>query len=388
MLTKYNLKMPHAVYGGENAMDNVTEILKKNGVKKVAMFTDKGIEGCGLFALPEEAVKASGASYYVLDELPPEPSYMAVQKLVDEFKASGADMIVACGGGSVMDAAKLASVLVTDEYGVKELLDNPGMAKKCVPIILIPTTAGTGAEVTPNAIVAVPERELKVGIVNENMIADYVILDARLIKNLPKKIAAATGVDALAHAIECYTSNKANPFSDTFALEALDLILENIVPACEDSSAMEAKNKMQIAAYYGGLAITASGTTAVHALSYPLGGKYHIAHGVSNAILLVPVMKFNQGDPEFCARLAASYDRCCHDGSNCQTIEEKAAWLVDQMDAIVRRLEIPTSLQSFGVPKEDLEGLVAAGMQVTRLLVNNMRPLTADDARSIYLEIM
>ena len=99
-------------------------------------------------------------------------------------------------------------------------------------------------------------------------------------------------------------------------------------------------------------------------------------------------MKFNQGDPAFCARLAAAYDRCCHDGSNCQTIEEKAAWMVDQMDAIVRRLEIPTSLQSFGVPKEDLEGLVAAGMQVTRLLVNNMRPLTADDARSIYLEIM
>ena len=388
MLTQYSIKMPHAVYGGENAMDNVTEILKKNGVKKVAMFTDKGIEGCGLFALPEEAVKASGADYYVLDDLKPEPSYMAVQALINQFKASGADMIVACGGGSVMDAAKLASVLVTDEYGVKELLDNPGMAKKCVPIILIPTTAGTGAEVTPNAIVAVPERELKVGIVNENMIADYVILDARLIKNLPKKIAAATGVDALAHAIECYTSNKANPFSDTFALEALDLILENIVPACEDSTAMEAKNKMQIAAYYGGLAITASGTTAVHALSYPLGGKYHIAHGVSNAILLVPVMKFNQGDPAFCARLAAAYDRCCHDGSNCQTIEEKAAWMVDQMDAIVRRLEIPTSLQSFGVPKEDLEGLVAAGMQVTRLLVNNMRPLTADDARSIYLEIM
>ena len=102
------------------------------------MFTDKGIEGAGLFALPEEAVKASGAEYYVLDELPPEPSYMAVQKLVDEFKTSGADLIVACGGGSVMDAAKLASVLVTDDYGVKELLDNPGMAQKCVPIVLSP----------------------------------------------------------------------------------------------------------------------------------------------------------------------------------------------------------------------------------------------------------
>ena len=136
---------------------------------------------------------------------------MAVQKLVDEFKHSGADLIVACGGGSVMDAAKLASVLVTDSYGVKELLDDPGMAQKCVPIVLVPTTAGTGAEVTPNAIVAVPEKELKVGIVNEHMIADYVILDARMIKNLPRKIAAATGVDALAHCIECFTSNKGQP---------------------------------------------------------------------------------------------------------------------------------------------------------------------------------
>ena len=151
-----------------------------------------------------------------------------------------------------MDAAKLASVLVTDAYGVKELLDNPGMAQKCVPIVLIPTTAGTGAEVTPNAIVAVPEKELKVGIVNENMIADYVILDARMIKNLPRKIAAATGVDALAHCIECFTSNKANPFSDLYALEGLDLILNNIEKACDDPEAMAEKNRMQIAAYYGG----------------------------------------------------------------------------------------------------------------------------------------
>lgn len=387
MLTTYNLKMPHAVYGGENAMDNITAILKNNNVKRVAMFTDKSIEGCGLFALPEAAVQAAGVDYYVLDDLPPEPSYMAVQKLVDQFKVSGADMIVACGGGSVLDAAKLASVLVTDEYGVKELLDDPGRAQKCVPIILIPTTAGTGAEVTPNAIVAVPEKELKVGIVNANMIADYVILDARLIKNLPRKIAAATGVDALAHAIECYTSKKANPFSDTFALEALDLILNNIIPACDDSEAMDAKNKMQIAAFYAGIAITASGTTAVHALSYPLGGKYHIAHGVSNAILLAPVMRFNA--PYCQDRLANAYDRCCHEAvKTCVTPEEKTAWIIEKLEHIVRHLEIPTSLKEFGVPAEDIDGLVEAGMQVQRLLVNNMRPVTAEDARKLYLEIL
>ena len=240
MLEKYSLKMPHAVYSGENAMDNVTDIIRARGARKVAIFTDKGIEAVGLFALPEAAVKASGAEYYVLDDLRPEPSYMEVQKLIDQFKADGADLIVACGGGSVLDTAKLASVLVTDEYGVKELLDEPGRAKKCVPIVLIPTTAGTGAEVTPNAIVAVPEKELKVGIVNENMIADYVILDARLIKNLPVKIAAATGVDAMAHCVECFTSNKKNPLSDTFALEGLDMIINNIEEACLNPDAMEA----------------------------------------------------------------------------------------------------------------------------------------------------
>lgn len=387
MQTVYNLRMPHAVYGGENSIDNITAILKNNYVKRVAMFTDKGIHASGLFDLPEAAVKAGGADYYVLDGIPPEPSYMAVQNIVDQFKASGADMIIACGGGSVLDAAKLASVLVTDEYGVKELLDEPGRAKKCVPTILIPTTAGTGAEVTPNAIVAVPEKELKVGIVNKNMIADYVILDARMIKNLPRQIAAATGVDALAHAIECYTSKKANLFSDTFAMEAFDLILNNIIPACDDPEAMDAKNKMQIAAFYAGIAITASGTTAVHALSYPLGGKYHIAHGVSNAILLAPVMRFNA---PFCQdRFALVYDRCCHDTEMiCRTTNEKAEWMIGQLERIVRHLDIPASLKEFGVPLEDLDGLVEAGMQVQRLLVNNMRPVTAEDARNLYLEIL
>ena len=388
MLTTYNLKMPHAVYGGENAMDNIAAIIKTLNAKKVAMFTDKGLRSLGLFGLAEDVVKTTGVSYYVLDDLPSEPSYMAVQKIVDEFKVSGADLIVACGGGSVMDAAKLASVLVTDEYGVKELLDNPGMARKCVPIVLIPTTAGTGAEVTPNAIVGVPEKELKIGIVNDNMIADYVILDARLIKNLPRKIAAATGVDALAHCIECFTSNKANPFSDMYALEGCDLILNNIERTCDDPEAMEEKNRMQMAAYYGGLAITASGTTAVHALSYPLGGKYHIAHGVSNAILLAPVMRFNAQDPAFRERLALAYDRCCHDKVKCETVDEKSAWMIAKMEGIVKHLDIPTSLKEFGVPESDLEGLVEAGMQVQRLLVNNMRLVTAEDARKLYQEIM
>lgn len=387
MLTTYSLKMPRAVYGGENAMENVTAILRAAGAKRAAVFTDKGIRAAGLFPLVQSAVEAARVDYYVLDDIPPEPSCDAVQQLADQFRQSGADLVVACGGGSVLDAAKLAGVLATAEYTVRDLLEDPSRARKCMPTILIPTTAGTGAEVTPNAIVAVPEKELKVGIVNDAMVADYVILDARLIKNLPRKIAAATGVDALAHCIECYTGNKANPFSDLYALEGLDLILNNIERACDDPEAMVEKNRMQMAAYYGGLAITASGTTAVHALSYPLGGRYHIPHGVSNAILLAPVMRFNE--PACRERLARVYDRCCHDPKAvCRTPAQKSAWVIGRLEEIVRRLEIPQSLRELGVPAGDLDWLAAAGMEVQRLLVNNPRRLTLEDAKQLYREIM
>lgn len=386
MLEKYNLKMPHAVYSGENALESIKTIILENEVKKLAVFTDKGIESAGLLDYAMKVVEQIDVETIVLDDLPPEPTYTQAQKLVDQFKESGADFIMAVGGGSVMDTAKLASVLATDQYGIRELLDKPELAKKCVKTLMIPTTAGTGAEATPNAIVAVPEKELKVGIVNHNMIADYVILDAVMIKKLPRKIAASTGVDALAHAIECFTSNKANPFSDVFALEALDIILNSIIPACDDPEAMDDKNKMQIASFYAGVAITASGTTAVHALSYPLGGKYHIAHGISNAILLVPVMRFNE--PVCREKFAEAYDRCVHDKKGCTTVEEKSKFIISRLEEIVKHLDIPTSLSVFGVPASDLDTLVEAGMQVTRLLNNNMRKVTPEDARALYQEIL
>lgn len=383
-LEKYSMTMPRTVYSGKDALENLKTIVK--GAKKVAIFTDRGILSTGLVDLPLAKLQEAGKETIVISDLPPEPTYMQVQKLVDEFKASGADFIVAVGGGSAMDTAKLASLLATERYTVKDLLDDPTLAVKTVKTCLIPTTAGTGSEATPNAIVAVPEQELKIGIVNSSMVPDYVVLDAEMIRKLPRKIAAATGIDAMAHAIECFTSNKANPFSDIFALEAFDLIMNNIETACDDPDAMEAKNRMQIAAFYAGVAITCSGTTAVHALSYPLGGKYHIAHGVSNAILLVPVMKFNE--PVIRGKLAAAYDRIVHGEKTCTTEAEKSAWVVERMGQIVQHLDIPTSLSEFNVPREDLDGLVKAGMQVQRLLVNNMRTVTPEDARNIYLEIM
>ena len=282
-----------------------------------------------------------------------------------------------------MDIAKLASV-TTQKVSVRDLLENSAYARRSLPAVMIPTTAGTGAEATPNAIVAVPERQLKVGIVSREMIPDTVILDGESIRTLPARVAASTGIDALCHAIECYTSRKATPFSDLYAMEALRLIFKNIEAACLDPDATEAKDAMLLAAYYGGAAIACSGTTAVHALSYPLGGRYHIPHGVSNAIMLLPVMRFNL--PACISRFAAVWDAI----SPGETIpeKEKAGKLLERMEKIVHTLQIPTDLSGFGVSLKDLDELVAAGMQVQRLLQNNLRSVTEADARELYREVL
>ncbi|ETA81839.1 iron-containing alcohol dehydrogenase [Youngiibacter fragilis] len=383
MLDKYNLKMPKEVYSGVNSLDKMKDILK--GKSKVVIFTDKGIANSGLLEIPLQYVKEAGVSYELLDDLKVEPSCDEVQEVVDRFKTTKAELIIAVGGGSVMDTAKLASVLFTNDYTVRDLLSDPSKAVKNIKTLMIPTTAGTGSEATPNSIVLVPEKQMKVGIVNDEMISDYVILDAVMIKKLPRKIAAATEIDALSHAIECYTSNKANPFSNMFALEALDLIMNNIEEACNNPEAMEAKNSMMIASFYAGVAIATSGTTAVHALSYPLGGKYHVPHGVSNAIMLMPVMRFNE---PMCRELfAKAYDRVSRSNPSL-TVEEKSKWMLNRLQEILVNLDIPTNLKEYNVPESDLDILVESGMEVQRLLVNNMRHVTHEDARALYLEVL
>jgi alcohol dehydrogenase class IV len=383
MLEQYKLIMPNTVYCGSNAIEQIENIVKDR-YQKVAVFTDKGIRNSGVADEPLTILNKCNTEIVIFDNLPTEPTYLEAQNVVDDFKKSGADFIIAIGGGSVMDTAKLASVACTGRYSIKDLLDSPQIAKKQVKTLMIPTTAGTGSEATLNSIVTVPEQKLKVGIVNPDLVADYVILDGSMIRKLPRKIAAATGIDALAHAIECFTSNKANSFSNMFALEALKLIFSNIIPACENPEADREKNNMLLAAFYAGVAITASGTTAVHALSYPLGGRYHIAHGVSNAIMLLPVLNYNK---EFCLEEFASvYDAVA--GTDSRSMEEKADWILERIHSIINRLEIPVSLKAFGIGETDLNDLVHDAMEVKRLLANNKRTLTPEDARRLYLEIM
>lgn len=380
----YQLEMPKSILAGEDSIKKIDSLIRDK-YSKVTIFTSDPIIESGIVSLVENELKKLGISYEIIKDIAVEPSYIDAQKVIDEFRKHKSDLIIAIGGGSVIDTAKLASLLCNDDLMVQDLLENPLAAKKIVDSLIIPTTAGTGAEATPNAIVAVPEDELKVGIVNSEMIPDYVILDPITLKSLPKHVAAATGIDTMCHAIECITSNKSNPLSDTFAYRSMDLVLKNLENSCNNKEDIDAKSKMLLASFYGGISITASGTTGVHALSYPLGGKYHIAHGVSNAILLIPVMKFNE---DVCREdLAKVYDYCYKDGHGLSD-EEKSKKLLTIMENMVKDLEIPTSLKDFNVDSNDLEDLIEASMKVTRLLNNNKKEIKAEDAREIYKQVI
>lgn len=371
------LKMPGIVFAGEDALSRAAAWAK--GFSRAVLFTDAGVRA---LAQPVATLlEGAGISVTTLDTVPPEPSHEAAQVLLDSCAAAEPELIVAVGGGSVMDVAKLATI--AKNCTVRDLLEDPLRGEKHIPSLMIPTTAGTGAEATPNAIVALPEQRVKVGIVHPDMIADAVALDGALLRNLPAPIAAATGVDALCHAMECYTSKKANPLSDLYSLEALRLIFVNLEEACLRPEALEAKSHMLLAAFYGGVAIAASGTTAVHALSYPLGGRYHIPHGVANALLLLPVMRFNR--PACKERLA----RVCEAiGGEGRDAGERSAFVVDKMAALLQSLPLPADFSAYGISREDIPDLVEAAMGVRRLLDNNCRDLTAKDAEAIYREVL
>lgn len=381
----YQVKIPSCTYGGEGSIEKVKEIVAKEKSQKVVVFSDEGIKATGLLSILTRQLDETGVQYHVFTDCKPEPSYSQVEAVVDMVQNQECDLIIGLGGGSVMDAAKLASVLKGAFYTIKDLMNDPTQAEKKVKTVMIPTTCGTGSEATCNAIVAVPEEKSKKGIVNDNMIPDYVILDAQMIAKLPKSIVAATGVDALAHVVECFTSKKATPFSDSYALEGAKLIFGNIREAYNNPDNVEAKNKMMIGAYYGGIAITGSGTTAVHALSYPLGGKFHIAHGVSNAILFAHVMRFNE---DACKERLAILCDAINPVYAKRSIEEKADYVIEQIADIVKVTNIPTDLTQYGVTMDDLDFLVTAGSQQQRLLVNNMKELSKDDIRKIYLKVV
>ena len=384
-MSTYSILNAGRIVAGPDSIEQIADIVKDYGASRVLIISDKGVARAGLIDRPKALLEAAGIAVSILDDTPPEPEVEQANAIVTAAKNSGCDMVVGIGGGSAMDVAKLTAVLLNNDVTLRELLDKAPIPRRGLPTLMIPTTAGTGSETTPNSIVLVPENELKVGIVSPKLMPDCVILDPKMTLGLPPAITASTGMDALCHAIECYTSKKGNPFSEMIALKAISLITRSIRRAFNTGTDIDARHDMLLGAMYGGMCIATSSTTAVHALAYPLGGKYRIAHGVSNAILLPFVMRFNAVGNEDKFRDVAVAMGLDVDPADSKAATEK---FIEAIFELNRDLQIPSDLKRWNITEADLETLVEGAAKVTRLLDNNPRPMDKDDIRAIYTQLI
>jgi len=380
----FSIISPSQLDFGSGKIALIPDIVKTIGgtSEKILVLSDKGVAGTGIPAKTSESLEDRGYSVLLVDTVPPEPSIYELDEIATSLRTEKPAVIVAIGGGSVMDSAKILAVLAGKEWSTAELAER-GVFRRGIPTIMIPTTAGTGSESTPNAIVLFPEKKLKIGIVSPYFIPNRVVLDPELTIGLPPKLTASTGVDAFCHLLECFISKKANPVSDMMAKEGMRLLLSALPVAYHNGIDLEARSACLLAAYYGGACIAASGTTAVHALSYPLGGTYRIPHGVSNAVLLMPVMRYQK--KKIIPRLAeAARAVGLVPKTEELSAEEEADLFMDSVDRLLKELNIPTSLKALGVPDGDLAGLTEAAYGVRRLLDNNPIDLSRQDIRAIY----
>lgn len=368
------------ILSGKGILKDLHFLLKDR--EHVLFITDKNIINLSVTRELIKKVQENTTLVTLVDDIPPEPSHQDVTNLLNKMKVSNADLVIGVGGGSVLDVAKLISVLCVKDSNItlEQLLDGQKPIKRCTSV-LIPTTAGTGSEATPNAILAIPEKMTKQGIISPVMLPDYVCLEPELTTSMPKHIAASTGIDALCHLIECFTASISNSVGDNYALIGMEKLFNSLEKSVDDNTDIEAKLNMLWASYCGGAAIAHAGTHLVHAMSYPLGGKYHIPHGVANAILLVPCMEFIRD--AVVDKFAQTYD-LLPDAVLTLTAEEKSHALVNYFRELVKRLALPSKLQELNISPDHLPYLVDAALDVKRLINNVPKKVTKEDVLSIY----
>jgi alcohol dehydrogenase class IV len=369
---------------GAGSSSRLGELASQLSCRSIFLVTDKGVEQAGLLGPALAGLAAAGVAVTVYSDVIADPPAAVVQAAVDAAQAAGADGVIGLGGGSSMDVAKLVALLAAGNETLEQIYGVGAARGPRLPLILVPTTAGTGSEVTAIAIVTTGEGQKK-GVVTPIIIPDWAVLDADLTLGLPPLITAATGIDAMVHAIEAYTSKRLkNPVSDMLAREALALLGANIHQACRNGSDREARQNMLLGAMLAGMAFSNAPVAAVHALAYPIGARFHVPHGLSNSLVLPAVLRFNAGSaPELYAQLADILVPGC-----AGTTAAKTDLLVEHLTALPFDLGLPTRLSQVGIGEADLPVIAADAMLQTRLLVNNPRAVTLADAHAIYAAVL
>jgi alcohol dehydrogenase len=349
-------------------------------LERVCLVTDRFLHRGGLLDPALDSLRNHGWNVTVIDDVVADPPERVVLEATARAKASGVQVVLGLGGGSSMDVAKLIAVLapggqaLADIYGVRKVTGER------LPLVQMPTTAGTGSEVTAVSIVTTGETT-KTGVVSPQLFADMAILDAELTLGLPRHATAATGIDAMVHAIEAYTSVHAkNPLSDMLAERALALLSRNLLRACDDGSDRAAREAMLLGAMLAGQAFANAPVAAVHALAYPVGGIFHVPHGLSNALVLPHVLRFNaSAAAHWYAQLAPIVAPDAGGGDL-----DKTHALIAELERLIEATGIERTLREVGVSEADLPRMASDAMLQTRLLVNNPRQVTEEDALAIY----
>lgn len=354
--------------------------LRFPSASRVLLVSDPGFLKTGLVQAPVDSLQAAGFHVKIFADVVADPPEAVVLSAVEAARTHETDLVVGLGGGSSMDVAKLIAVLAGGDQALSTMYGIGNVQGQRLPLVQVPTTAGTGSEVTNIAIVTTGATT-KMGVVAPQLYADLAVLDAELTAGLPSAVTAATGIDAMVHAIEAYTSrHKKNPLSDMLAREALRLLSTNLVRACEYGRDLAARQAMLLGALLAGQAFANAPVAAVHALAYPIGGIFHVPHGLSNSLVLPHVLRFNAPDAApLYAELAAIVVPAAS-GSDAARAEALAVAM--QQIAIVTGIE--RTLQQVGITEADLDRLADDAMLQTRLLGNNPREVTRTDARAIY----
>lgn len=367
---------------GWGAKDQLITEIKKFNFEKILIIADPTLKQLGIIDNLIEPIVKEGMGYDLYTEIIPEPLLATGQNLVDYARKGNYSLVIGIGGGSALDLAKLAAVFIENEGNIADYLNLNGqkiLQNRGVPKILIPTTSGTGAEVTNISVLALAHT--KDVISHDFLIADVAIVDPQLTISVPSKVTAATGADALTHAIEAYISVNANQYSDGHALQAIKLISKSLKDAVKNGNDKMARTNMAYGSYLAGLAFFNAGVGAIHALAYPLGGQFHIPHGDSNAVLIPYVMRYIR--TSCFIKMGYIYEAMGY-SLNGISMEEASFKCIEQLSELLTEINIPNTLQGFNIPFSALKPLTKDGVKQKRLLARCPMTLTEEDIYNIY----
>ena len=376
-----HFQMPSQLIMGNGVIRKLPEIIQNSGKKRPLIITDSGIVKAGICRKIMTLLEEAGIKAGCFDKVEPDPRIEIVYDCLELVKTEDYDLLIGLGGGSSLDITKVVSVLLKNNGDVSCYLGVDKIPEAGMDTILIPTTAGTGSEATPIAVLSDKKEQLKKGIVSDKLYPKIALIDPELMTSLPSHITAYTGIDALTHSIEAYTNKFSQPFVDTFALESIRLIGNSLRKAVKHGNDIEARYNMSLASLYGGMCLGPVNTAGVHALAYPLGGTFNVPHGVANSLLLSYVMEFNlSSNLGKYAEIASALG----EDIGGMSLNEAAQRAVIAVEKLCRDIGIISKIRDLDIPEGAIDEMANAAMKVTRLLNNNPKEITLSDARQIY----